>query len=313
MLKQKTKNAVRLYNENAPVWKILKKERSFAYLEDIEKTFLQFDLSRNEIRVYLYLARSGIQKAREISDTISLHRTETYRILRDLEKRGLLSCILEKPIKFIAVPFEEAYDILVKTKKLSVQLLERKKKDLVNLWSSIPRQNVDPETKKIFQILEGKEHLILKANEIAERSKKEIFVVAPEPELIRLYNSGFTDKLEKISNKKIKVLLLTNNSPTSRFIAEKTGLRDIQYIPINSDELPSFILSDHQELLFSINNSNEHQESGMQRKKEKPSFIWTNYNAFIKALNLLFTTLWSTKNFPLDPNFSQTLIISKRA
>lgn len=81
-LKQKPRNTGRLYGENAPVWNLLKKERKpFDFLADIEKTFLQFDLSRNEIKVYLYLARSGVQKAREISDALALHRTETYRIL----------------------------------------------------------------------------------------------------------------------------------------------------------------------------------------------------------------------------------------
>lgn len=296
-LKQKNKNSGKLYGENAPVWKLLKKERKpFDFLADIEKAFLQFDLSRNEIRVYLYLARSGIQKARDISDALSLHRTETYRILRDLEKRGLLSCILEKPLKFTAIPFSQAYDILVKTKKLNIQLLERKKKELVDLWSSIPQHKTEQETKEIFQILEGEEQLILKANEIADRTKKEICIQAPDMELLRLYHSGFTDNLERICKKKVKVKLLTNSSPKSRFITEKMGLNDVKYIPINSEDLPSFILSDKQELLFSIKKgNNDNQDSGMRRKKEKTSFLWTNYNTFIKSLNLLFTNLWSTK------------------
>ena len=295
-LKQKPQNSGSLYGENAPVWKLLKKERKpFDFLADIEKTFLQFDLSRNEIRVYLYLARSGVQKARDISDALSLHRTETYRILRDLEKRGLLSCILEKPLRFTAVPFSEAYDILVKTKKLNVQILERKKKDLVDLWASIPQHKAEPETKEIFQILEGEEQLILKANEIANRTKKEICILAPDMELLRLYHSGFTDNLEKVSKKKVNVLLLTNSSPKSRFIAEKMELSDVKYMHIESDELPSFILSDKQELLFSIKNGADKQDSVMRRKKEKTSFLWTNYNTFIKSLNLLFVNLWNPK------------------
>jgi sugar-specific transcriptional regulator TrmB len=291
----------KLYDKNAPVWKLLRKERKpFDFLADIEKTFLQFDLSRNEIRVYLYLARSGVQKAREISDSLSLHRTETYRILRDLEKRGLVSCILEKPLKFNAVPFEEAYDVLIETKKVNVQLLERKKKDLVDLWSSIPQHKAEPETKEIFQILEGEEQLILKANEIAERTRKEICVLAPDLELLRLYHSGFTDNLERVSKKKVKVLLLTNNSPKSRFIAEKTGLSDVKYLSVVSDDLPSFILSDQQEILFSIKNGNVHYDTEMRRKKEKISFLWTNYNTFIKALKLLFANLWTAQTSPAN-------------
>jgi sugar-specific transcriptional regulator TrmB len=295
-LKTKSQKSGRLYDKNTPVWKLLKKERKpFDFLADIEKTFLQFDLSRNEIRVYLYLARSGVQKARKISDSLSLHRTETYRILRDLEKRGLVSCILEKPLKFTAVPFEEAYDVLIETKKVNVQLLERKKKELVDLWSAIPQHKAEPETKEIFQILEGEEQLIFKANEIADRTEKEICVLAPDLELLRLYHFGFTDNLERVSKKKVKVLILTNNSPKSRFIAEKTGLSDVKYLSIISSDLPSFILSDQQELLFSIKNGNVHYDTEMRRKKEKISFLWTNYSTFIKALKLLFANLWTAK------------------
>ena len=311
-LKTKTRNSDGLYDEDAPVWNLLRKERKpLDFLTDIEKTFLQFDLSRNEIRVYLYLARSGVQKAREISDTLSLHRTETYRILRDLEKRGLVSCILEKPLKFTAAPFDEAYDVLVKTKKLNLQLLERKKQDLVDLWASIPQQKAEPETKEIFQILEGEEQLILKANEIVDRSKNEICVLAPDLDLLRLYHSGFTDNLERVSKKKVKVLLLTNNSPKSHFIAEKMELSDVKYISVKSDELPSFILSDKQELLFSIKNGSGSHDTEMRRRKEKISFLWTNYSTFIKALKLLFANLWTTKTSPANEDLLQIHVTGK--
>lgn len=72
---------------------------------------------KNEVKVYIYLARTGEHKASEISEALSLHRTETYRILQDLEKRGLVSSVFEKPLKFTAAPFEKALDILIETKK----------------------------------------------------------------------------------------------------------------------------------------------------------------------------------------------------
>lgn len=97
-LKEKPERLVSLYDEDARVWKLLSKDREpLKSLKIIEDALLKFSLSRNEIRVYIYLARSGIRKAREISDALSLHRTETYKILRDLEKRGLVSSVLEKP------------------------------------------------------------------------------------------------------------------------------------------------------------------------------------------------------------------------
>ncbi|PVX26335.1 MAG: hypothetical protein CW691_01710, partial [Candidatus Bathyarchaeum sp.] len=197
--------------------------------------------------------------------------------------------------KFKAVPFEDAYDILVKTKKLNVEMLERKKQNLVDLWASIPQQKSEPETKEIFQILEGEEQLILKANELADKTKKEICVLAPDVDLLRLYHSGFTDDLEKISKKKTKVMLITNSSSKSRFITEKMGITNVKYIPVKSEDLPNFILSDKAEILFSIKNGDGKEDSGMRRKKEKTSFLWTNYSTFIKSMNLLFTNLWNAE------------------
>lgn len=147
IVEEKLEHPVSLYDEDARVWKLLKRDREpLKSLKIIEDTFLKFGLSRNEIRVYIHIARSGMRKAREVSDALSLHRTETYRILRGLEKRGLISSVLEKPLKFIATPFEEAFDTLIKAKKLRIQLLEKKKRDLIDIWFSIPQQKADEDT-----------------------------------------------------------------------------------------------------------------------------------------------------------------------
>lgn len=296
IVEEKLEHPVSLYDEDARVWKLLRRDREpLKSLKIIEDTFLKFGLSRNEIRVYIHIARTGMRKAREVSDALSLHRTETYRILRGLEKRGLISSVLEKPLKFIATPFEEAFDTLIKAKKLRIQLLEKKKRDLIDIWFSIPQQKVEPQNKEIFQILEGEELMIIKANEILERTKEEIYVFAPDLDLLRFYHSGFTDNLEKVSRKNVKVLLLTNHSSKSRFITEKMKLTDVKHLFSNVEDLPSFIISDQEQLLLSIKNGNGFQDSGMRRKKEKISFLWTNYDAFIKALKTLFLELWNPR------------------
>jgi sugar-specific transcriptional regulator TrmB len=236
-----------------------------------------------------------VRKAREISDALSLHRTETYRILRDLEKRGLVSSVLEKPLKFMATPFEETIDILIKTKKQKIKLLERQKKNLVHIWFSIPQQKIEPQSKEVFQILEGEEQINLKADDLLENSKKEIYLLAPDLDLLRLYHSGFTDKLEKFSRKRLQVRLLTNYSPKSRFIVDKMKLIDVKYLSSNVEELPSFIISDQGQVLFSIKNDNDVQDVGVRRKKGRISSLWTTYEAFVKALKMLFFELWNTE------------------
>ena len=295
ILKEKPQHQVSLYDKDARVRKLLRRDKEpFRSLETIEDALVKFDLSRNEIKVYIYLARSGMCKAREISDALSLHRTETYRILRDLGKRGLISSVLEKPLKFVATPFEETLDILIEAKKLKIEFLQRKKENLIDIWFSLPHPKVEPENKEIFQILEGKEQIIAKANEILEKTREVVYVLAPASELLRLYHSGFTDKLERFSKKNGKVRVLTNCSPKSRFIAEKMRLTDVRYLFSDLEGLPSFIISDQDQLLFSIKNGNDVNDPGRKRKG-KVSSLWTNYEAFVRALKTLFAVLWDTK------------------
>ena len=112
---------MKVYNKQTEAWKLVKKDQSYnKQLSTIEETLSRFGLLKNEIKVYLHLARAGEMKAGEIAEAISLHRTETYRILRDLEKRGIVFSIFEKPLKFTAVPLDKAIDLLVDAQKIKI-------------------------------------------------------------------------------------------------------------------------------------------------------------------------------------------------
>ncbi|NWG11540.1 MarR family transcriptional regulator [Candidatus Bathyarchaeota archaeon] len=282
---EKPENIMKLYDENTGAWRFVKTDKGqFKSLEIIDRTFHRLGLSKNEIRVYVYIARTGEHKASEISEALSLHRTETYRILRDLEKKGLISSVFEKPLKFIATPFEKALDVLIETKKMKIGLLEKRKENLVNLWLSLPKQETENERKEVFQILEGEEQISLKADEILSNAEKEIFVFASEHDIPNFYHSGFLDKLEKISREDTNVRLLTNYSPKSCFFIEKIKMKKAKYSLSAVDELPTFILTNNQQLLLLIRKNNE---------KKRVAALWTNYDAFIKALKTLFLELWN--------------------
>ncbi len=133
---------VEVYDKQTEAWKLVRKDQTYdKQLSTVEETLSRFGLLKNEIRVYLHLARTGEMKAGELAEAISLHRTETYRILRDLEKKGIVFSIFEKPLKFTAVPLDKAVDLLVDAQKIQIRLLEQEKSSLVELW------RIDTQTK----------------------------------------------------------------------------------------------------------------------------------------------------------------------
>ncbi len=281
---EKPESIMKLYDENSGLWRFVRVDKGPSKsLETVEKALCRLGLSKNEIRVYIYLARTGEHKASEISESLSLHRTETYRILRDLEKKGLISSVFEKPLKFIATSFEKTLEILIETKKMKIDLIEKRKDDLIDLWLALPKTVVEQERKEVFQILEGEEQIGLKADEILNIAEREVLIFASEQDIANFYHSSLLDKLEKISKKSIDVQLLTNYSPKSCFFIEKIKLRKAKYSLSDVDALPTFIITDDQQLLLLVRKSNG---------KKRVAALWTNYDAFVKALKTLFVELW---------------------
>jgi len=298
VLTESSERVTKLYDENTGAWKLIRKDRGpVKSVQPIESMLQKLGLSKNEIRVYIFLARSKERKASEISEALSLHRTETYRILRDLEKIGLVSSVFEKPLKFIATSFEQAIGTLIEAKKLKIRQLEKNKAQLIKIWMSLPKPEVKQQRKEVFQILEGEEQITLKANEIVQAARREIDIFATEEDISRLYHSGFMDRLEKFARKS-NARLLTNDSPKSRFFVNKLDMPNVRYVRPDAKEIPTFILADREQLLFTIRKTNK--DASENGKRGKIAALWTNYDTFVKTLSRLFLELWKAeKKLPI--------------
>ena len=276
--------AVLSYKKNG-IWKPSLDHRKLTVIELMQESLSKFGLLKNEAKIYLYLARFGGQKAQRISEALSIHRTETYKILRRLEKMGLIYRILDKPVKFVALPIDQALSNLIEIKKQRLMLLEKTKEELVKLWNSLPcpMENSEAE-KESFQILKGMLRINAKASEIIRKAKKEVFIVATDDKLFQMFHSGVLDELKK-NSRRINVKLLTNYSLKSHFIVKKIQLneKEFSYTELN---IPSFILVDEEELLFFL-------EDHINNKKEFRA-MWTNQKEIIKALRIL--RFFSVKN-----------------
>lgn len=289
-VQKRSGDLMKVYDEKSDAVKFVKRDKGFTkQLSTIEETLARFGLLKNEIKVYLYLARAGEKKAGEIAEAISLHRTETYRILRDLEKKGILFSIFEKPLKFTAVPLDKAIDVLVEAQKMKIKLLEKEKQNLVELWMSVPQMKVESAKRELFQMLEGEQQVVLKADELLERTEREFLIFAPDEYLAQLYYSDFTDKLKQRQGE-LEITLLTENSPKSLFFVEQVDLARDSVGVVEAQSLPCFMISDRKELLIAFHENDVASDSG-DKKKFKTAAIWTNYTAFVWTLQMLFSKL----------------------
>jgi sugar-specific transcriptional regulator TrmB len=257
-------------------------------IELLESTLTEYGLSKSEAKAYLYLAMAGEKKASEIARAISLHRTEVYRILRDLEKKGIVIEAFETPLKFGAVPVDRAVEQLVDAQRLKVNLLDKQKTELIQLWESMPKPRIKDAEKAVFQMLEGHPEVLLKAEELLEKARREVKIFVPDDYLALFHNGDFFEKLEKRSFD-VSVRLLTEDSLKSRLICQQLGWVAKGQLSRDAETFPCFILADGTMLLAIY--SKERQDKCQHRKKTKIAGLWTNCTALVESMLELFSHL----------------------
>jgi hypothetical protein len=187
------------------------------------------------------------------------------------------------------VPLDKAIDLLVDAQKIKIKLLEQEKTSLVELWQSIPQPKVTNAKKELFQMLEGEQQVLMKANELLERTEKEFQIFASADYLAQLYYSDFSDKLKNQADK-VNVTLVTDNSLKSAYFLGQLQWLSESHRIIDEQSLPCFMISDNKEVLITFHEKDTANDEDA-KKKDKTTAIWTNYNAFIKVLRMLFSKL----------------------
>ncbi len=257
-------------------------ENQLLAFKEINRALLRFKLSKNEIKIYIFLARNGDQKAQKIADSLGFQRTEAYKILKGLESKGVIYKVLGRPMKFAAVPFQKMLDTEIESRRQTVFSLEKKRGDLLRCWDSLPKTSEEESEKETIQVLEGGKYISTRICEMLKSSTL-FHMVVSDRFLIRLYNSSFFEDLDNISKKRVDVKVLTEYSDASSFVLEQVDLTgcDLGYVLLKNQ--PSFVVCDSGCMIFI-----ESEESGF-------TAIESSYSAINKSYSNLFNLIWDTQ------------------
>ncbi len=253
-------------------------------LKSIDKALGKFKLNRNEVRVYLYLARFGAHKAQSIAEALGVHRTEAYKILTRLEEQGLISRVMERPMKFVAVPFEKVLNNLIEERRQRIYQMEQRKAELLKIWASLPEPETVNQRKETFQVLEGKKHISVRLAELLQNAEEEFHMVISDENLIWLYNTPFLDDVQKKAEKYgLTTRLMTNYSPTSSYVLDQMEIGQGDFAYLKNEKMPGFFINDKREMILLV-ATNQNSITGM----------WTNYDTLVESHRILFSLLWKS-------------------
>src|SRR5512135_2556114 len=105
--------------------------------KDVTRFLQILGLSKREIQVYMFLAKSGVQSTSFVAKRLKMERVQAYRTFKKLQEKGFIDATLERPTRFTVVPFEKLFDDSIETRRSELSSLSDQKGELMAAWHTV--------------------------------------------------------------------------------------------------------------------------------------------------------------------------------
>ena len=109
------------------------------------QTLVDLGLTVLQSKVYITLIKSGPSTGRITAKMAQVAPQDVYRVLTELQEKGLVEKIIAKPAMYKATTFKESISVLLQNKKEEYIEIEKQVKIMANNFSENKNQDVLPE------------------------------------------------------------------------------------------------------------------------------------------------------------------------
>ena len=265
--------------------------------KDVTRFLQILGLSKREIQVYMFLAKSGVQSTSFVAKRLKMERVQAYRTFKKLQEKGFIEATLERPTRFTIVPFETLVDNFINAKKNEVVNLNDQKQNLLTAWQSISAPESEYPVAK-FSIITGKKKIHSKMLNMIEESKSEVIVLTTALGLIQEDIAGIFDAAVTPSQEgNVQTQIITEIVPENLKVVERMDLNIVEdklniklrHVNMSSKFFPRFLIKDEEEAILYAPFGNEASVLNLEDEG-----LWINDKMFISVLKAFFVQMWQS-------------------
>ncbi len=265
--------------------------------KDISNFLQVLGMSKREMQVYMFLAKSGVQSTSFVAKRLKMERVQAYRTFKKLQEKGFIEATLERPTRFTVVPFETLVDAFINAKKTEVSNFNEQKENLLSSWRAISAPESEYPVAK-FSIITGKKKIHLKMLNMIEESKKDVLILTTGLGLIQEDIAGLFDAIISPAKKRnIQFKIITDISPENlkvveriekKFSAENADVK-FRHLNLTSKFFPRFLIKDEGEAILYAPFGEEGSVLNLEDEG-----LWINDKMFISILKAFFVQMWQS-------------------
>jgi len=257
-------------------------------VEDPELNALRrLGLTEYESKIYLVLVRRGPIKASELSFFGQIPRAKTYGAINELERKGLVRIIPEKPEVYTPVSPGEVLMPLVN--KLTRELSETSalvESLMLTFETSKYVKRDGPKEADGFWEIEGRLGIFNKMTQIISDASKRVNYCTSATGLVRAYKVH-CDALEKVTKKGIDVHMLSPINPENVGVAREIS-EVLEFKVLDKPFGQNFVTVDGRELVVI-----ETMPEDLRTDQGGDKGVWTTNRIMVELHDQLFDRLWN--------------------
>jgi sugar-specific transcriptional regulator TrmB len=274
--------------------------KDFMLEGDTVQTLTRLGLTLSQVKVYVALVKLEEANAKTISKYSKVARQEAYRVLAELQEKGLVEKIIATPTAFRPVPIEDCVSILIEHKKTEIAETQKEATKLLQELQETNPASMTQEEESRFSLFP--EPIAVRRQKAALKALQNNFCLITS--CWNRNNVIFTcaEEIAAALKRGVRIRVVTDKPE------EETVLIDVLK---RLEKYPTFsvkYLRTAPKALISIFDSEEAWVCTGARPEleECPTLLSTNNPILLLILQKYFSTVWVKGVKSNNPGFSKT-------
>ena len=249
-------------------------------------TLSKLDLSALEAKVYLTLSKYEELTAAEISKLTQTARPDVYRVVRNLQEKGLVEKILKSPVQMKAVPINVGLQLLLRNKKDEYDEIKRETNQLFDSLRQIKLKDENNLKEEKFVLVPKKEAIIAKIRQAIDEAQESVDLILSFKRFF-YGTTHFMENLSKAWDREVKFRVILEKPKKEHHIEEalqicrKSNMCQIRFF--NDHPAAGVGLYDKKSVFIVLNP-----------REDVPSSpaLWSNSRSLLAIVQDYFNVLW---------------------
>jgi YesN/AraC family two-component response regulator len=257
------------------------------FAEEAADLFNIFGLSRTQAKIYTALNALGVATASEIAALSKIRREEIYRVMPELESRGMIISKLDAPRKFAATEPKTALKILVNSKvdsmEREINTLKQKKDDLI---ARLENTSFGIYEENSVEALSRQDNIEMRLSQMTKKAKNQIVMVGSLEEMKKIIQSS-----SEATGNQIRMRTVVDSSDI-KDLGGRASLRRFLQVSCKGNCSLDLRQVDRQAFNLLVVDSKEAIWGEPSSKKTEGKVFWTNDPTQVGILRRAFENLW---------------------